>query len=198
MSEIERPDFTALEERLVRELGHALPAALARITADDPLACCVIDGAPYHGSYALHLDVRSNQLALLRGEQAQRLARRAWTRATSPDAWMESEELAAIDGLTPFSSEVADYAFPFVHEVKVDLHAFTHSPAYEVLGANAGADGLVWLEGHAIPMLFRVCDRLVDAGLFTRVPCVVPTIVGFTLGAGRATVCRLLLEHRGA
>ncbi|MEW6431193.1 MAG: hypothetical protein AB1730_06755 [Myxococcota bacterium] len=190
---MERPDFSALEEHLVRELGPALAAALAGITADDPLACCVIDAAPYYGCYALHLDVRSNQLALLRGEQAQRLARRAWTRATKPDAWMESAAFAAIDGLARFSSEVADYAMPFVHEVKVDLHAFTHSPEYEALGAEAGADGLVWLDGHAIPMLFRVWDRVVDGGAFAGVPCTVPAIVGFTLGEARATVCRLLL-----
>lgn len=190
---MERRDFAALEERLVTELGPALAAALARITPEDPLACCVIEGSPYHGLYTLHLDVRSNQLALLRGEQAQRLARRGWTRSTKPDAWMESAELTAIDGLAPFSSEVADYAVPCVHEVKVDVHAFTHSPEYEALGADAGADGYAWLEGHAQPMLFRVCDRLVDGGAFAGVPCTIPAIVGFSLGEARVTVCRLLL-----
>lgn len=190
---MERPDFAALEERLVRELAAPLAAALARITADDPLACCVIEGSPFHGIYTLHLDVRSNQLALLRGEQAQRLARRGWTRSAGPDAWTQSAALTAIDGLAPFSSEVADYAFPCVHEVKVDLHAFTHSPEYEALGRDAKTDGHKWLEGHAQPMLFRVCDRLVDGGAFAGVPCTVPAIVGFSLGEARATVCRLLL-----
>lgn len=189
MSDSQRQDFTAIEQRLVREFEPALPAALAQTTADDPLACCVIDAAPFYGDYALHLDARSNQLALLRGEQAQRLARRGWTRSTEPHAWKESAALAAIDGLAPFSSEVADYAMPFVHEVKVSLHAFTHSHEFEALGA----EGTVWLEGHAISMLFRVWDRLVDGGVFAGVACTVPAIVGFTLGEGRATVCRLLL-----
>jgi hypothetical protein len=193
VSSVERPNFTALEERLVREFSPALAAALARISAADPLACCVIDAAPYFGTYALHLDVRSNQLALLLGEQSQRVARRAWTRSAEPHAWAESAKIAAIDGLSPFSSEAADYAMSFVCEVKEDIDAFTHSPEYEALGADTGADGLAWLEGHAISMLFRVCDRLVDGGSFARVPCTTPAIVGFTLGEGRATVCRLLL-----
>lgn len=134
-------------------------------------------------------------MALLRGEQAQRLARRAWTRATSPDAWLESAELAAIDGLSPFSSEVADYALCAVHEVRVEVRDFTRSPEYATMNAIADADGQDgWLEGHARPMLFRVCDRLVEAGLFSAVPHLVPTVVGFTLGEARATVCRLLLD----
>ena len=116
--------------------------------------------------------------------RAQRLARRAWTRAISSDAWLESAELAAIDGLAPFSSEVADYALCAVHEVRVAVRDFTRSPEYATLNAMGKMAGSRVTPG-------RCCSACVTASSTPassarrRTSC--RPWVGFTLGEARAT-----------
>jgi hypothetical protein len=171
-----RPDFAALEQRIVDELRVAL-ATLAETPPAEPLAALVLYADPYKGWYSVHVDTAARNAAGARARNVEYLAM-AVDLITDDDAWQSAMTYTRRLSALPFDPRYGEYSGcdDPAHEFEIPFTDFVRSPAYAELNVG-GEDG--WLEGHVRFVITRAFARLVAERAFDALPRAAQLCVGY-------------------